>query len=71
MGKDKTYLYLAFIFLACQLFGLFVVNYYHTNPLPYGMEPLADEGVVSLTKFVLMLASITIAILIIIKLGKF
>jgi presenilin-like A22 family membrane protease len=70
MGKERKHIMIATIFLACQLFGLYVVNYYVTNDLPFGFEPLADEGVLSLTKFVLMLAGITIVILTLIKLGK-
>jgi presenilin-like A22 family membrane protease len=69
MGKKGKYI-ISFIFLACQLFGLFVVDYYTRNLLPFGFEPLPDEGVLSLTKFVVMLAAITTIILIIIKLGK-
>ncbi|MBR9678720.1 MAG: hypothetical protein GON13_00445 [Nanoarchaeota archaeon] len=70
MGKRQNTFYIALIFLACQIFGLFVVNHYRSNPLPFGMETLPDEGVLSLTKFVGMLVLITIIILIIIKLKK-
>ena len=66
----KSNNHLALIFLACQIFGLLIVWHYQTHTLPFGIEPLQDEGALSLVKFVLMLAVITITILLIIRLKK-
>ena len=70
MGKNSNLMIISTTFLACLIFGLFVINYYTTHELPYGIEPLEDEGVMSLTKFVGILVVITIIILLIIKIGK-
>lgn len=58
------------VFLVALIFGLFVVNYFSVNDLPFGISSLSDEGVWTLSYFVLTLFIITALFFIIIRLNK-